>query len=281
MKVDVVLLTKNSVEPCLRKCLYSICNNIPINRLIVVDGNSHDNTVETIMKIKRSNRPKVELIYDSGTRGSARQKGIEAVETKYFAFVDSDVILCDDWFQKAFKLMKNDIGAVWGVAIDTERLWKNWTQAICIIGGLTIGEFYVRSGRMRGQLHDTLIRTESVKDIHIPSELHSYEDEYIRRHIEKRGFKWLPTLNPFCYHFKPHHDVFSESYSTASLGKRYGYFPPRLFMKHLSLSIPRAILILFISRNTEVFTMDLLKEIGFVLGWLGCPRTNQLIKNLK
>ena len=281
MKIDVVLLTKNSVRPCLRKCLYSICNNIPINRLIVVDGDSDDNTVETIMEIQKSNRLKIELIYDSGTRGSARQKGIESVETEYFAFVDSDVILCDDWFQKASKLMKNDVGAVWGAAIDTERLWKNWALTVCRLSGLTIGEFYVRGGRKRGQLQDTLIRTESVKDIDIPSELHCYEDEYIRRYIEERGFKWLPALNPFCYHFKLHNDVFGDSYLTASLGKRYGYFTRKSFMRHLLMSIPRALMILFVSRNTEVFTLDVLKEIGFVFGWLGYARANQLIKNFK
>lgn len=38
MKVDVTLLTLNSVKPRLQECLYSLSKEIPVSRLIVVDG---------------------------------------------------------------------------------------------------------------------------------------------------------------------------------------------------------------------------------------------------
>ena len=46
MKIDVVLLTKNSIKPCLKECVESIFANLPVNRLIVVDGGSTDGTLE-------------------------------------------------------------------------------------------------------------------------------------------------------------------------------------------------------------------------------------------
>jgi len=33
-------------------------------------------------------------------------------------FADSDVILCKDWFKKAERYIKDDVGAVWGLNID-------------------------------------------------------------------------------------------------------------------------------------------------------------------
>ena len=48
VQVDVVLLTKNSFKPCLKECLESIGDNLPINRLIIVDGGSTDETISFI-----------------------------------------------------------------------------------------------------------------------------------------------------------------------------------------------------------------------------------------
>ena len=97
-KIDVVLLTKNSLKPCLSECLNSIYQNIPVNRLIVVDGGSTDGTLELVRTY-----PNVEVIDDThGTRATARQRGIEAVKTQWHIHVDSDVMLSKGWFQNAW-----------------------------------------------------------------------------------------------------------------------------------------------------------------------------------
>ena len=49
MQIDVVVLTKNS-ERTLEKCLNSIYKNIPVNRLIVIDGYSTDRTMKIVKK---------------------------------------------------------------------------------------------------------------------------------------------------------------------------------------------------------------------------------------
>jgi hypothetical protein len=43
--------------------------------------------------------PEAKVIFDKGTRATARQKGIEAVGTEWFVFVDSDVVLKEGWFE--------------------------------------------------------------------------------------------------------------------------------------------------------------------------------------
>src|SRR5208283_1800307 len=96
VSVDVVLLTKNS-DRRLKDCINSVYRNIPVEKLIVVDGYSTDRTLE-IMNEFNEKYHNVTIIFDKGNRATARQKGIAAVTTEWFFFVDSDVVLCDDWF---------------------------------------------------------------------------------------------------------------------------------------------------------------------------------------
>ena len=78
MKVDVVLLTKNSNKPVLRLVLESLYKNVNVNRLIVVDSGSTDGTVELLSKY-----PRVEIHYDvNGTRATSREIVIKCVETE-------------------------------------------------------------------------------------------------------------------------------------------------------------------------------------------------------
>ena len=115
MDVDVVVITKNSGR-MLSECLKSVYKNVPVNRMIVVDGYSTDKTVEIVRQFQKEHG-NVLLLQDKGTRATARQKGIDNVETEWFMFVDSDAVLCSDWFRKAEKYMGQDVGAVWGIEV--------------------------------------------------------------------------------------------------------------------------------------------------------------------
>ena len=121
--IDVVMLTKNS-EHLLNKCIESIYENVPVKRLIVVDGFSTDNTLK-IMKEFNRKYGNVKIITEKGSRAKARERGIEEVKTEWFMFADSDVILCKDWFKKAEKYIDKDVGAVWGLNVDVIPNVKN------------------------------------------------------------------------------------------------------------------------------------------------------------
>jgi len=191
--VDVVLLTKNS-DRKLKECLESVYKNVPVARLLAVDGCSTDKTLEILEEFNKKHH-NVKIILDKGNRATARQKGIAEVATDWFLFVDSDVVLCDDWFRKAQENIDSKVGAVWGTEV--------WST----IGSATTMKLFLLLTRkifeVRGGTHDTLIRTELVKDIDIPKKLHVYEDAYIKEWVEKKGYRAVPCYVPFCVHYRP------------------------------------------------------------------------------
>jgi glycosyltransferase involved in cell wall biosynthesis len=191
--VDVVLLTKNSQRK-LQECVESIYRNVPVAQLIVIDGYSNDRTLAIIEGFNQKHG-NVIVIFDKGTRATARQKGIEAVKTAWFVFVDSDVVLCRDWFKKAQSYIASDVGAVWGIEV--------WST---IKNPKTLKLFLVTTRKIfevRGGTHDTLIRTDLVRDIRIPSDLHVFEDAYIKDWIEQKGYRVIASYSPFCIHYRP------------------------------------------------------------------------------
>lgn len=197
-KIDVVVLTKDS-EHLLERCLNSIYQNVPVNKLIIVDGYSDDNTLRILQEFNKKYK-NIKVVFDDGNRATARQKGIREVETEWFAFVDSDVILCKEWFRRAEKNITSDVGAIWGL----ER-YK--------IKNLNLPLFYKLLSKaskecfkIRGGMHDTLIRTAVVRDIKIPTNLHHYEDAYIVNHVKKKGYDVLMPDELYCLHYRPETD---------------------------------------------------------------------------
>ena len=167
--VDVVLLTKNS-ERLLQECLESVYRNVPVGQLIVVDGDSKDKTIAILNQFNEKYH-NVKIIFDRGTRATARQKGISQVSTDWFMFVDSDVVLCKDWYKKAQADLASGVGAVWGLNIDVIPNVKD--KRILKLQSLIARQcFYLRGG-----MHDTLILRKAVEGIRIPEQLHAYEDD--------------------------------------------------------------------------------------------------------
>jgi glycosyltransferase involved in cell wall biosynthesis len=191
--VDVVLLTKNS-ERMLKECLESVYRNVPVEQLIVVDGYSKDNTV-AILNDFNEKYHNVKIIFDRGTRATARQKGINKASTSWFMFVDSDVVLCNDWFKKAQKYIDEDVGVVWGTEV-----WSTIQNHAM----LKLFLFITRKiFEVRGGTHDTLIRKDLVQDIKIPRNLHVFEDAYIKDWITSKGYRAVACYIPFCLHYRP------------------------------------------------------------------------------
>lgn len=191
--VDVVLLTKNS-EKFLEKCLESVYKNVPVGQLIAVDGYSTDRTLDILRQFNEKYR-NVKIVLDRGTRATARQRGMRQVRTDWFMFVDSDVVLCRNWYQKAIKCINENVGAVWGVEV-----WSTiQNQAtLKLFLWLTRKIFEIRGGT-----HDTLIRTNLVADIEIPQNLHVFEDAYIKDWVTKKGYKTIACYDPYCIHYRP------------------------------------------------------------------------------
>ena len=195
MQVDVVLLTKNS-EHLLCKCLTSVYQNVPIKNLIVIDGFSTDRTVEILEKFNRK-FGNVSLVQMHGSRAKARTEGIRRVSTEWFMFVDSDVLLCKDWFKKAQADLAVGVGAVWGLNVDVLPNVTN--KRVLKFQSLIARQCF----KLRGGMHDTLILHKAVEGIRIPEQLHAYEDAYIVRWVEDHGYKAVVGTDVYCLHYKP------------------------------------------------------------------------------
>ncbi len=192
--VDVVLLTLNS-DRKLQACLESVYHNVPVASLIAVDGGSTDRTLQILEAFNRR-FGNVKVIMDKkGTRATARQKGIENVTTDWFVFVDSDVVLCRDWYRKASLQVNDDVGAVWGIEV--------WSA----IQNMKVLKMFLWVTRkifeIRGGTHDTLVRSRAVHGIKIPIHLHVFEDAYIKNYINKKGYRVVACYVPFCIHYRP------------------------------------------------------------------------------
>ena len=192
------MLTKNS-EHLLNKCLKSIYGNVPVKRLIIVDGFSIDNTLKIINEFNKKHG-NVKIISENGSRAKARERGIREVKTEWFMFADSDVILCKDWFKKAIKYLDKNVGAIWGLNVDIIPNVRNklFLKSLALIARECFN--------LRGGMHDTLIRHEVVKDIRIPEQLHAYEDAYITDWIKKKGYKVIVGDDIYCLHLRPSED---------------------------------------------------------------------------
>ena len=192
--IDVAILTMNSGR-MLRECINSVYKNVPVKNLFIIDGHSTDSTAE-IVKEFQEKHGNVTFIQEKGTRGTARQKAIQLIKSDWFMFVDSDVLLSRNWFAEAQKLIKDDVGAVWGIEIWS--VLRESKKLLWFFERVTMKIF-----EKRGGTHDTLIRRRTVEDIKIPYKLHTYEDGYIKDWIEKKGYKVIGVYEPYCIHFRP------------------------------------------------------------------------------
>ena len=213
--VDVVILTKNS-ERWLSRCLESVYENVPVKRLIVIDGYSTDGTLEVLGEFNRA-YGNVEVIAQNGSRGEARTRGIREVKTDWFMFVDSDVVLCKDWFKKAKRYAASDVGAVWGIEV-----WSTIRSPSMLKLFLWITRKIFDA---RGGTHDTLVRLDSVRDMQIPAKLHVFEDAYIKDWITEKGYRVIACYDPYCIHYRPESVwTFKGSLNLVAEAFRFGSF---------------------------------------------------------
>jgi glycosyltransferase involved in cell wall biosynthesis len=173
--------------------LSSIYENVPVRRLTVIDAFSSDNTHGILGEFEQLYR-NVDVISQKGSRGEARQRGIREAQTDWFLFVDSDVVLCKDWFSKASRSIEENVGAIWGVDIPGDVTNRTMIKMFKWMEG--------RVFAIRGGCHDILIRREAVKDIRIPKHLHVLEDAYIKEWIEAKNMKVVVGYSSTCRHYK-------------------------------------------------------------------------------
>jgi glycosyltransferase involved in cell wall biosynthesis len=266
LNVDVVLLTKNSLQPCLEDCLASLKNNVPVNTLIVIDGGSVDGTLDAIRRYEQFFT--IKIIVDKAGRAKARQIGIKLVTTEWFLFLDSDVVLGTNWFENARKYMKECVGAIWGAALQRSHTDLARYRAMSRLYFKDELWIAIKAGRRRGLTHDTLIRTKVVKEIEIPSWLHVLEDHFIRQYIESKEFLWLAVSDAYCLHFAHKQSRPRDYYLFGWCGKKIGYLRKRDIMMYFIYGVPKSIWIYLNSRSIQAMKTQLNVYLYTIKGWI-------------
>lgn len=195
MKIDVCIPTWNNGR-FLKRCLESVQREVDVNRIIVVDKYSTDNTV-SILEQHNNRYGNIKITQSKETLGVARQILINSVETEYFLFIDGDVELKPGYMATVSKYMKKSVGATESLVELTDRLIaERYTRGLEKLG------FETRDPR--GFTHCTLVWKKSVEGIEIPKERYAFEDKYIRNFIEKQGYEWIVSKEKMAIHYNDH-----------------------------------------------------------------------------
>jgi len=207
MELDVVMPTWNSNMPYFRVVLKRIIDTIPLNKFILVDRYSTDGTVE---QVKRMVSPeKLIVIRTHADLARARAIGIKCVGTKFFVFIDSDVLIPRSFrIEKYVKLLEMDsrLGVV-SFPIRSiyeyddmyyNRRGKQVQRILRKIEEITATEI-IRHGLfylIEGDLFLAILRTDIVKDWQPPLYLSAHEVLSLTQHILNKGYLWVEIAEP-------------------------------------------------------------------------------------
>jgi glycosyltransferase involved in cell wall biosynthesis len=255
--IDVTVCTYNSAK-FLKPCLASIKRNIPVKTIWVVDNHSTDDTV----KIAESFG--VTVVKTKGSLAESRQLSFSLVETPVFVNVDSDVVLSDDWFNNVARFLSPDVGACWGVALNMNPIQHcHYQQAMYSFKSPSSYNLIV--------LGNMLCRKVAVDGIEFPKQYKhgavTGEDYYIKKFIEKKGFKTL-TVPIFVKHYCNPSPLGCKTFwmgAGTRLSERKGI---TVLLKQVFLSVPQAGFVVAKSHDVLVFPYWIRYRFEEVYGWL-------------
>jgi glycosyltransferase involved in cell wall biosynthesis len=274
-KIDVCIPTWNSGST-LDRCLESIVREIPVNKIRIIDGFSTDDTV------KIAKRYDALITQEKCGLGKARQYLIEAVTTKYFAFIDSDVILRRGWLKPILQKIDSDerIGEVSGLFYSDNQQERHFWE--------------IMYGRMspndkmweRGYLINTLVRTKAVKGISIPEWMNNYEDKFIADFAKSKGYRVDVIKSACCDHV-----VGESSFWKTCFGRRYHGaglrfwkdLDPNISGRRMLLQSPMLLVlssyIAVKARDPLIIPFKLFCHLFGIIGYLGS--TPKLLKKIE
>lgn len=199
-KIDVVVLAKDS-ERSLESCCKAVLNYVPVGNLIVVVGKSVDRTFEIAARFANI------LVKDEGKGiGCARGEGLEHVKTRFYASIDSDVIVCPEWYYWCFKTMVENplVGACEGYIKPFGRYYYKFQHTLRDKGYCSLG--------------NTLLRSNLIREVGMPIEPYG-EDWRLRERIERNGHEWIVNFDLVSTHLVTDIDIFRHYINFGKKGK--------------------------------------------------------------
>jgi glycosyltransferase involved in cell wall biosynthesis len=250
-RVDVIMRTKNSAE-MLKQSLDSIFQEIPVRKVIIVDGGSTDDTIKIASQyenVEIYDKPELNL-------GQATQFGFKVAKTKWIAVIDSDIILKNGWYSHMSEYM-NESDAVEGSRIDYYTV--KWIEDLTKV--------------KHGVFGQTLIRRKHLLNLNL--NLPQGEDAATKYHFDQNGLCWKKVPNYLAEH---------HPFETSITHKRTGtiisitprYIPKKqqieqghLYRKYKMLTFKEVLWKTFIRSIVKEAYVAFRIRIWFVLAYLG------------
>jgi len=206
--VDVLFLTLDA-EMYLEKCLDSVYREIPISRVIVVDGGSKDRTVEILNKYPRM---EIHVRPDIRTTGKCYEFMLSLATTSWIVFMDADIELPAGWYDEMVK-HKGEydfFGCKRIMHYEFRRVDPN---------SLDINK--------RPMGAPWLARLESFKNYHVDDDyMWRATDMLMRQVVEKDGYKFGKVSTTYHYHYTTDNLMYESD--TEKRGSRLVFEEPRV-----------------------------------------------------
>jgi glycosyltransferase involved in cell wall biosynthesis len=192
MKVDVVMCTWNSNKAYFEKCLRSIAKEIPVHHFIDIDSFSTDGTVSVIKRYF----PEAVIVTANLDLANKRRLGISHVDTPIFAFIDDDIVLSKGWLKPLMASLTDDnVGAAQGRAFPSYTIFQHVKYPTDkIVLTKSDPDLY------RGETHNTLIKTDLVKDWGPPMP-NAAEDILLKYHLFSKNKTWVYDRGVVVHHY--------------------------------------------------------------------------------
>jgi hypothetical protein len=182
----------DSPERSLRRCIKSIqCSDIPVNRIVVLSKNISEELRQfaekegIILKKQEEDKP----------LGYHRAECIRWSKTKWCMFVDDDVYLPYNWYDKIKRHVVNKYVAIQGCKVyDTNDKFSYYNEANNHILSVKEHRLFQEHGIYMCSFENTLLNTQLIKKIGGDSELAKYdsrEDWALFFFLKQRGYHWL------------------------------------------------------------------------------------------
>jgi len=196
-KVDVVVLTKNSAAT-LKHVLHGIFNAIAVNKLIIVDGDSTD---ETLSIAKQSG---ARIIKGARNLAFARYQGVLEVETEWFCFVDSDMYVSSLWYKQLERRRALPrVAWIQGLTLEHSRILDSYA--------LSKTSKYTKQGCIA--LSNALLKRDIVLKCTewLRKDIHAGEDAVLFEFVKSKGYRVLVDTSALCLHLPDcfFHDIYA------------------------------------------------------------------------
>jgi glycosyltransferase involved in cell wall biosynthesis len=217
--VSFIVIAYNAA-PTIRACIESILAQPVDKQVILVDNHSTDGTAAQVAGL-----PLTVVFEGNRCRGTARNRGLDAAQGAWIAFVDSDVELPPQWAPDALALLAShpDCVAVGGPGLTPAAGWVS--RALDALQyGVRLEESEHRVGSLPTM--DILYRGAELRRLRF-ADWWTAEDAELNVRLSRLGyhFLWSPRLVVRHWHV-------SSLKQLVNRGFRYGMWFAALYQRH-------------------------------------------------